>query len=115
MGTEEGLRLFYPDIPQTNFSKIPGSPIAYWVSDSVVTLFELETFGATCSKITKGGYGNNAKYFCFGMSQVEVQPCWRKYNKAGSSRKWFGVRRHVIDWMNSGIELMNDPRAGFGK
>src|SRR5690606_37894378 len=30
---------FFPNIPQTNFEKIPGSPIAYWVSESVAKIF----------------------------------------------------------------------------
>src|SRR5690606_23564917 len=39
-GTTEGNRIFYPNIPQTNFDKIPGSPIAYWVSERVLKLFK---------------------------------------------------------------------------
>ena len=38
-GTDAGKKLFYPNITQTNFSKIPGSPIAYWVSNTVINLF----------------------------------------------------------------------------
>ncbi|URW80673.1 BREX-1 system adenine-specific DNA-methyltransferase PglX [Xiashengella succiniciproducens] len=30
---------FYPNIPQTNFDKIPGSPIAYWVSKNIIKIF----------------------------------------------------------------------------
>src|SRR5690554_4512795 len=41
-GTEKGLQLFYPNIPQTNFSKIPGSPIAYFLSDKVIEIFDKE-------------------------------------------------------------------------
>ena len=40
----------YPNVPQSNFSKITGSPIAYWVSDKVIDIFSnpmLETVATT--------------------------------------------------------------------
>lgn len=46
-----------------NFSKIPGSPIAYWVSEKFCKNFEEKTVENYSFKVCKGGFtGNNEKY-----------------------------------------------------
>lgn len=112
-GTENGLKLFYPNIPQTNFEKIPGSPIAYWVSEKIVHLFEKE------SKIGKEFYssngiqtGKNDKYVrnWFEINFSEKYK-WKPYNKGGSYRKWYGNNSWVVNWQNNGEEIRNEKNS----
>ncbi|HCY74132.1 MAG TPA: SAM-dependent methyltransferase, partial [Rikenellaceae bacterium] len=37
--SEDGNRIYYPHVLQSNFTKIPGSPIGYWVSEKIQETF----------------------------------------------------------------------------
>ncbi|AGL00731.1 BREX-1 system adenine-specific DNA-methyltransferase PglX [Desulfoscipio gibsoniae] len=104
---------------QENFSKISRMPIAYWVSDNIIGTFEYKDI----PKIAEGRMGlttgNNDYYlrlwyevssrdigFNHTRSQAK-QSClkWFPYNKGGSSRKWYGNREYVVNWLADGNEL----------
>ena len=38
-GNEDGNRIYYPNVEQKNFEKIPGAPVGYWVSEKVIEIF----------------------------------------------------------------------------
>jgi len=42
--SEDGNRIYYPNVEQKNFEKIPGCPIGYWVSENIINLFEQYLF-----------------------------------------------------------------------
>lgn len=99
----------YAMIPQINFSKIPGSPLAYWVSAEVVNLFleeKIKKYGISDGQnIT----GNNNIYL---KSIWEVNKHiigkgnkWVPIAKGGSFRKWFGNIQDVIDWSEEAREF----------
>lgn len=114
-GTETGLKLFYPNIPQTNFEKIPGSPIAYWVSEKEQNFYDSGKFFANHSYPRKGiDTGQNA-YFLRFWYEVDRQKSalnnynparkWFPYNKGGEFRKWYGNRENLVNWENKGEEI----------
>ena len=53
-GDEDGNRIYYPNVEQGNFEKIPGSPIGYWVSEKIVSIFEKEPSLSTIANPRKG-------------------------------------------------------------
>ena len=90
---------------QDEFSKVPGNPIAYWISNTLITAFcgtLLKDYGAT-----KQGFatGNNDKFLKF-WSEVDFEKIGFNYgscedflnseyvytpcNKGGEARKWYG-------------------------
>ncbi|SDC56450.1 BREX-1 system adenine-specific DNA-methyltransferase PglX [Geotoga petraea] len=108
---------------QNDFKKIPGSPIAYWVSDKIYDIFEnskkLSEFGdarqglATSdnkrflrlwhevSKNNVGfGYENREQAKESGLK-------WFPYNKGGDFRKWYGNNDYIVNWENDGYEIRN--------
>lgn len=105
-GTIEGLKLYYPNISQSTFSKIPGSPIAYWVTAQLINAYKRgNLIGKVCE--TKQGLatGNNSEFIFswyelnfknigFGYRSVEQAiSSQRKFQplvKGGPFRKWFG-------------------------
>ena len=116
-GTVKGLKLFYPNIPQTNFSKIPGSPIAYWVSDKGISNY-LEKSIKDWGEIKTGMHtGNNALFARFwhecDNQKINFQATqgennkgkWFPYNKGGGFRKWYGNREYVVNWENEGLAI----------
>ena len=87
-----------------DFKKIPGSPIAYWVSENVKNIFSIHQ-QIYVSSISDGQNitANNDKYLRFhwevNKSKVghEIGK-WVFYSKGGSFRKWFGNLEYLVDW-----------------
>ena len=102
---------------QDKFSKIPGKPITYWVSNQFCKAFDAKTVESYSFKVCKGGFtGNNDKYLrlWYEISNIYLNGVWHKYSKGGGFRKWYGNSQHVIYWKNNGEELKNNPKAGMG-
>lgn len=102
---------------QSNFLKIPGHPIAYWVSENTIRIFtELETISNKATVITGMTTGKNTQFLRnwfeldlhkinFNNSDIDKinikEKKWIPYNKGGNSRKWFGNNEFVVDWSRS--------------
>lgn len=103
-----------------NFSKIPGSPVAYWVSKAFINIFDksipLEKIAYSFQGIITGD--NN--YFLRLWSEVSntkvvlnlsndkkysVDNVWIPYNKGGEFRKWYGNNGYLLRWANRGQTL----------
>jgi len=121
-GTAVGKKIFYPNIHQTNFFKIPGSPIAYWVSDKYLETFI--KFDRVDNNITvKQGLatGDNNTFLrdWFEVSNLKVNArCssvleahqsgkkWFPYNKGGGFRKWYGNQYYYISFDKKSYEIL---------
>jgi type II restriction/modification system DNA methylase subunit YeeA len=88
----------------SDFKKIPGSPIAYWISKKFVDPFlnakELIYDLTISDGQTKTG--DNDKYLKFNWevssNNVGNQNKWWHHPKGGPFRKWYGNVDWVIDW-----------------
>ncbi len=106
---------------QSNFSKIPGSPVAYWAGKFIMDDFEK---GESLSKIASPRVGlqtgendrfvrlwhevGSPKTFFKAATKEEAQYTHRKwfpYNKGGDFRKWYGNNEYVVNWENDGFEI----------
>ncbi|MCU0325314.1 MAG: BREX-1 system adenine-specific DNA-methyltransferase PglX, partial [Spirosomaceae bacterium] len=92
----------YPNISQTNFTKIPGSPIAYWVSERIISLFENEKIKDFTETEGQTKTGDNAKYLKniweVDYKKVGKLQKWVLHPKGGGFRKWYGNIDTLIDW-----------------
>lgn len=88
-----------------NFAKIPGSPIAYWVSEQMISTFDNENVGDITISDGQTKTGDNDKYLRLiweiPSSQVGKDQKWVKHPKGGSFRRWYGNLDCVIDWSES--------------
>lgn len=106
---------------QFNFSKIPGSPVAYWVSKRIYDNFDSKKIDdiAKCCKGLDSGDNNRFLRLWHEVNSCDISfhskngkdICWAPHNKGGSYRKWYGNREYVINWENSGYEIKNHPGA----
>jgi hypothetical protein len=99
---------------QANFGKIPGAPIAYWVSENVFRVFEnkriYESVGSGKKGLSTGlndtflrlWFEVNTKNIGLGLSKYELPYKWIPLNKGGSFRKWYGNNEYVIEWFDDG-------------
>lgn len=112
---------FYYESNAENFSKIPGSPVAYWVSENFVRAFESKKIGDYVLARTGMQTGNNKVYIRLWWESVDVDICfyaknhiiaiesnkkWYPYNKGGEYRKWYGNNEYIVNWENAGEKIM---------
>lgn len=89
-----------------DFKKIPGSPIAYWVSKPIIDVFRSSNSLSDYADIGKGlDTGDNNRFLrCWYEVQINSEK-WIPCQKGGAYRKWFGNNDFVINWANDGEEL----------
>jgi len=102
-----------------DFQKIPGSPIAYWVSRKLIHLFQenkkIYEISVPCVGMQTGD-NNRFLRFWFEISQTQIQyKCsglakrkWIPYNKGGEFRRWYGNQDYIVNWENDGQEIRNN-------
>ena len=108
---------------QKDFEKIPGSPIAYWVSDKIREIFEknkkLGDIGEAKVGLQTGDNNrflrlwNEVNYNKIGYNMsnsqevLESKKKWFPFNKGGEFRKWYGNQEYLVNWENDGYEIKN--------
>lgn len=110
---------------QSNFSKIPGSPVAYWVSEAFYSMFNnaaLVNYMDFKEGITTG---DNEKYlrfwhevsfkkvFLYNEVVSDEGTSWVPCNKGGEFRRWYGNRQYLIDWSENGNRLKRFKGSSF--
>lgn len=101
---------FYYESNAENFSKIPGSPVAYWVSENFVRAFERGISIDSISDFTGSQHitANNDKYLRFhwevNYCKIGVGNKWVYYAKGGDYRKWYGNIELVVDWSTGALQ-----------
>jgi type II restriction/modification system DNA methylase subunit YeeA len=120
---------FYRTKPDA-LKKIPGRPVAYWVSDGVRAAFEsgrpLKEIGDTRQGMATS---DNARFlrmwpevawqsFCSKALNRQAArssgATWFPYNKGGEFRKFYGNCDFVVNWRNDGEELLAHASSLYG-
>ena len=111
---------FYYEQNTDNFSKIPGSPVAYWVSKAFIKTFDekkIDNYGSTNNGFTTGDnnkflrqwYEVSYSKINFAASDIDdacqSKAIWFPYNKGGAFRKWYGNNDYVINWYDNGFDI----------
>ena len=105
---------------QSNFSKIPGSPVAYWISEQLLSAFDSSPILSKLSEPKVGlQSGNSEKYFRLWQEvpfekisfHADKSYKWFPCVKGGEARKWFGNNISIIDWENDGSGIRSEPSA----
>lgn len=111
---------YFYEADQNDFSKISGSPIAYWVSQQIITAFQTGDRLGDISKPRQGMATTNNNRFLrlwyevnqdnigFNLNSIEDTVCekkWYPYNKGGDFRKWYGNNDYVVNFKNKGEEV----------
>lgn len=117
---------WYYTASASDFKKIPGSPIAYWVSNSVIKCFENSNSLEIESPTRKGMVTANNNVYVRIWHEVSSTKSgldkyknrtdakqsgkkWFSYLKGGGFRKWYGNKISVVNWENDG-ELLQTAR-----
>ena len=111
----------YFQAKQKDFEKIPGSPIAYWVSDKIREIFEKNQKLGEIADLKNGFTTGNNDLFLRLWNEVsfikigynmknsqealESKKKWFPYNKGGNFKKWYGNQEYLINWENEGNSI----------
>ena len=116
------------EFDQSNFPKIPGSPVAYWVSKNFTALFAEKTIRDIAFAGIGMRTGDNDRFlrlwyeiernkmYCSCSNAEEalrVHAKWIPYNKGGEFRRWYGNNEYVVNWENDGKEIKDNTRRVY--
>ena len=133
---EEGVPFVFPTknerwktATQENFSKIPGSPVAYWVAVSLFSKFQegkaFVKYSKACSGLKTGDNDtflrqwfevqkSSIKFDCASVETAKASGAkWFPYNKGGEYRKWYGNRDLIVNFQNDGEEIRKQKEKGI--
>jgi len=112
---------------QEDFEKIPGSPIAYWVSDKNNKVFNKSIKLSDIDVPVIGIASHNDDYFLKLWNEVDFEKIglgfqnrasakdskykWFPHNKGGTFRKWYGNNEYVVNYENDGQEIKDFPKG----
>ena len=111
---------YYFEQSAENFAKIPGSPIAYWVSEKIVRTFDYKNIGEIAKPRQGLATGYNERFLRLwhevntnkiDFNNVNIENTktnntkWYPYNKGGEYRKWYGNNEFVVNWEKDGYEI----------
>jgi len=107
-------------LKQGELTKIPGSPIAYWISDSIKSAFYRMSLCKESISFKAGlATGDNSIFqrnwfeiSIFNLS-FSTKKCkksenilrWYPCNSGGENRKWYGNLELVVDWQEDGLRI----------
>ena len=103
---------------QDEFKKIPGSPVAYWLSERLREVFERGTLLGKLVDSRVGLQTGDNDQFLRRWHEVDQEKCgygfasrvaaaesgkkWFPYNKGGEFRRWFGNNEYLVNWERDG-------------
>ncbi len=107
----------------SDFSKIPGSPIAYWASEAVFSIFKKGIMVGNIVDVKRGmTTSDNNRFLRFWVEVNNKKICfnaknhqeafisgakWFPYSKGGGYRKWYGYNQFLIDWEDNGKRVID--------
>lgn len=92
---------------QTGMERIPGEPLAYWLSDKALKAFEADSIEKKYAPRNGITTGENELFIRCWFEVRNKPEKWFKCNKGGSYRKWYGNQYFVVDWENDGFNMKN--------
>jgi len=113
--------LFYSTA--SNLKKIPGAPIAYWVSEQTISAFNQSKLGEKLP-VKSGLTSGDKQRFVRNWVECDLKKInfraknnernalkWFPHNDGGPVRKWYGNRLNVINWELDGLEIKNFEKS----
>ena len=117
--SEDGNRIYYPNVSQQDFEKIPGCPIGYWVSETYKDIFIENACVNDYHPVKKGIDTGKNELFTrqwYEVSKDKITDSlilrkWFRYIKGGDFRRWYGNTDLVVNWENDGYEIRHFSKS----
>ena len=98
---------------QINFSKIPGLPVAYWMSNNFLRTFDNNKIGELYDVSNCIQPGDSVLFLrlWYEISVSKINYDWRFVSKGGSYRKWYGNIEYILNYGENGEHLLTHPKT----
>lgn len=126
--SENGAKIYYPNVPQSNFDRIPGRRLSYWFTTPIILSFENMKLKDVSSPKAGLSTGDNNRFLRYwyevgyrniyfkGLCRNDLKTFsekWVPHTKGGPFRKWYGNNEYILNFKNDGEELkfwlVNNP------
>lgn len=113
-----------------DFNKVPGSPVAYWLSSTFLELFssaeKLSDIASPCAGLQTSDNNRFLRLWHEVSSDRLIFKCksreasklsggkWFPCTKGGTFRRWYGNNDYVVNWENDGEELFEFAGELYG-
>ena len=118
-------KIFYTNIAQSKFEKIPGSPIGYWLPKKFEEALSKPNLGEIAHPRRTIQCGDVSRFIRFWheisyhdielTNHIELLKSsnkkWFKFSNGGNSRRWFGNLDSVLFWGNNGFVVKSTGKA----
>lgn len=119
----------FAQVSSDNFAKIPGAPVAYWVSENLLNDFMI---GEKIKEIAEPKSGlsttDNERFLrrwfevmfseiTFNLTDITEtynKTRWFPLAKGGAYRKWYGNFEYVVDWEKNGQRIKDATKGAAG-
>lgn len=116
---------YFFETSQVNFSRVLGSPIAFWVSEKILNIFESQKPLGSIADTRRGLQTGDAPLFIRIWHEVSIDKTflkdleydeklnykWFIFNSGGKFRRWYGNIENVVNWGNNGFDIKNSGKA----
>lgn len=119
----QGTKIYYPNVPQANFEKIPGCPIGYWVSEQMIEVWVENGCNFNMFADARVGLdsGDNNRFLKlwqevqyskigFGFTSTNAfhksNSLYVPHTKGGGFRKWYGNFEYILKFNKYNYELL---------
>ena len=109
---------------QDNFTKIPGSPVAYWIYQNWFSIYSANPILREYTILKKGTSTGDNNRFTRRWQEVNFKKIffdahspedakksgkkWFPFNGGGERRKWYGNRIDIVNWESDGAEMKRE-------
>ncbi len=108
-----GAKILYKNVAQSRFFKIPGTPIGYWVSDTIIDILALPNIASQASVVAGLCTGDNSHYIFHWFephsrhllfpNEEFKDKAFKFHNKGGDVRKWYGNQDLVVKYSSESM------------
>lgn len=113
--SEQGNQTYFDNISQKSFESIPGSPIAYWLSNNVLACFKSSNIGDISISDGQTKTGDNNKYLRMiwevSANKIGKDSKWVKHPKGGAYRRWYGNIEWIVDWSEEARDFYHKDKV----
>jgi hypothetical protein len=104
----------FNSVLQSNFCKVSGKTIAYWISDNFIRFLSLPKIAVIANVKAGLSTGDNNKFIRFWQEvsfptirfkNTQLNNYWIPLNKGGNVRKWYGNNQLIVYWKNDGYDI----------
>lgn len=115
---------YYYEQYAKQYEKIPGSPVAYWVSENLLCKFKCKTI-SEYADTRRGLQTGNSALFIRNWYEVSLDNAelslreesknsskkWFPLNSGGAFRKWYGNIVNIVNWWHKGFDIKATGKA----